>query len=95
MDKQIRKLKKLVDKHLHQAKKQIAKEWKKPLKESVNEIWFFRKYRWFVVWDEVTFIFDEDKVIDIAVTEYLLGIELRNIYYFQYQIPEYKVVDSF
>ena len=86
MDKQIRKLKKLVDKHLHQAKKQIAKEWK---------IWFFRKYRWFVVWDEVTFIFDEDKVIDIAVTEYLLGIELRNIYYFQYQIPEYKVVDSF
>ena len=95
MDKQIRKLKKLVGKYLNQTKEQITKEWKKPLKESNNEILFFRKYKWFLFWDEIAFIFDEDKVIDIAVTEYLLGIELRNIYYFQYQISEYKVVDSF
>lgn len=94
MDKQIRKLKKLVDRHLNQTKSQIVKEWKKPLKESDNEIWFFRKYRWFLFQDEVAFIFAEDKVIDIIITEYLLGIELRNIYFFQYQFPEYKVVNS-
>lgn len=95
MDKQIRKLKKIVDKHLNQTRKQIAKEWKNPLKDSNNEIWFFRKYQWLIFWDEVAFIFEEDKVIDITVTEYFLGVELRNIYFFQYQTPEYKVVNSF
>ena len=95
MDKQIRKLKTLVDKHLNQKKEQIAKEWKKPLKESDNEIWFFRKYRWFLFCDEVAFIFEEDRVIDIAVTEYILGIELRNIFYYENQSPEYKVINLF
>ena len=33
MDKQVRKLKKLVGKYLNQTKEQITKEWKKPLKE--------------------------------------------------------------
>lgn len=95
MDKQVRKLKTLVDKHPNQTKEQIAKKWKNPLKESDNEIWFFRKYRWFLFWDEVAFIFDEDKVIDITITEYVLGIELRNIFYYENQSPEYKVVNSF
>ena len=95
MDKQVRKLKKLVGKYLNQTKEQITKEWKNPLKESDKEILFFRKYRWFLFWDEVAFIFDEDKVIDIAVTEYILGIEFCNIFYYENQSPEYKVVNSF
>lgn len=95
MDKQVRKLKKLVDKHLNQPKEQIIKEWKKPLKESDNEIWSFRKYKWFLFCDEVAFIFEGDKVIDITVTEYLLGIELRSVFYYENQSPEYKVVNSF
>lgn len=95
MDRKIRKLKKLVDKHLHQTKEQIAKEWKKPLKKSDNEIWFFRKYRWILFWDEITILFYEDKVIDIVVTEYVLGIELRNIFYYENQLPEYKVFNLF
>ncbi len=95
MDKQVRKLKILVDKHLNQPKEQISKEWKKPLKESNNEILFFRKYKWFLFWDEIAFIFDEDKVIDIAVTEYILGIEFCNIFYYENQSPEYKVINLF
>ena len=63
--------------------------------EQNNEIWFFRKYRWFLFWDEVAFIFENDIIIDITITEYLLGIELRNIYFFQFQTPEYRVVNSF
>ena len=95
MDKQVRKLKKLVGKYLNQRKEQITKEWKNPLKESDKEILFFRKYRWFLFWDEVAFIFDEDKVIDIAVTEYILGIEFCNIFYYENQSPEYKVINLF
>lgn len=95
MDKQVRKLKKLVNNHLNQSKEQIAKYWKKPLKQSNREIWFFRKYRWFLFCDEVAFIFEEDRVIDIAVTEYILGIELRNIFYYENQSPEYKVINLF
>jgi len=45
--------------------------------------------------DEVTFIFEEEKVIDITITQYLLGIELCNIFYFENQSPEYKVVNLF
>ena len=95
MDKQIRKLKKLVDKHLNQSKDQISKKWKNPLKNSDNEIWFFRKYHWLFFWDEVAFIFEEDKVVDITLTEYILGIELRNIYFFEFQNPQYKVVNNY
>ena len=67
----------------------------KPLKESDNVIWFFRKYKLLLFWDEIAFIFENDIIIDITITEYLLGIELRNIYFFQFQTPEYRVVNSF
>ena len=95
MDKQIWKLKKLVDKHLNQAKEELSKEWKNPLKDSDDEIWFFRKYKNLLFWNEVAFIFIEDKVVDIIITEYILGIEICNIYFFEHQSLEYKVVKSF
>ena len=95
MDKQIFKLKKLVEKYLHQTKDKISKDWKKPLKDSDDEIWFFRKYRWLIFQDKIAFIFEEDKVVDITITQYFLGIELRNIYFFEYQTPRYKVVNNY
>ena len=95
MDRQIRNLKKLIEKYLHQTKDKISKDWRKPLKDSDDEIWFFRKYYWFLFWDEITFIFDENEVVDIAITQYFFGMELRNIYFFEYQTPQYKVVNNY
>lgn len=95
MDKQVRKLKNLVNKYLHKTRKHVVKDWKNPLKESDNDILFFRKHWRVLFWDEIAFIFEEDKVTDIVITEYLLGIELRCIYFYEYQSPEYKVVNSF
>ncbi|MXS72087.1 hypothetical protein GSF70_12755 [Flavobacteriaceae bacterium W22] len=89
----MQKLKILVEKHLHQSKEKIRKEWKKPLKNSDAEIWFYHKYRWGIFKDEIAFIFEEDKVIDIALTEYIFWIEYKNFFYYKGENPEYKVMN--
>lgn len=95
MDKQIQKLKNLVDKHLHQTKEEIYKKWGKSLQDSDNEIWFFRKYRGFIFWDEIAFIFQEDKVVDISISQYLLGFEYSTIFYYENATPEYKIMKNY
>lgn len=67
MDQQIQKLKKLVNKYLHQIKIQIGKEWSNSLKNPDNEILFFRKYRWLVFRNEVSSIFEENKAIGLLL----------------------------
>ncbi len=92
MDPQVRKLKKLIEAHLHQSKNQILMIFGRPKKNSDSEIWFFRKFRFSFFNDEIAFIFEEDKVVDICLTQYFLWQEVKNIYYLEGQDPEYKVV---
>ncbi len=91
MDKQTQKLKKLVGKHLHQSKDELIKTWKKPLKNSDEEIWFFSIYRWIIFQEEVIFIFEADYVIDIAISKYIFGVHYKSIYFFENSTPEYRV----
>jgi len=92
MDKQIQKLKKLVDCFLYRSRENILKEWGKPLKHSDNEIWFYSQYRWLIFRDEITFIFQEDVVEDIMIAQYIFGKEYKNIFYYEGKDPEYKVI---
>ena len=92
MDTQVRKLKKLVDQHLHKSQNQILLIFGRSKKNSDSEIWFFRQFRFSFFNDEIAFIFEEDKVVDICLTQYFLWQEVRNIYYMEGQDPEYKVV---
>ena len=41
--------------------------------------------------DEIAFIFEENLVVDICITQYIFGLEYKNIFYYQYGNPQYKV----
>ena len=92
MDKQTQKLRTLVQQHLNQTKTDIEKKYGKPGKNSHTEIWFYRKYKCGIFMDEIAFIFEEDRVIDITLTEYIFWIEYRSIFYNKGENPEYKVI---
>ncbi|WEK71170.1 MAG: hypothetical protein P0Y62_06330 [Candidatus Chryseobacterium colombiense] len=91
MDKQIRKLKKIVRLHISQKKEDIRKIWGEPAKGSDEEFWFYSRYCWGIFRDEIAFIFESDKVVDITITECFLWMEYGNIFYYEYGTPEYKV----
>ncbi|MCX8524618.1 hypothetical protein OF897_11905 [Chryseobacterium formosus] len=93
MDKNIVKLKKLVEKHLHQSKDEISSFFGQPLRKSDDFIWFFRVYKFNIFHEEIIFIFEEDKVVDIVLVIYFLWFKVKSIYYFENQNPEYKVLN--
>jgi hypothetical protein len=91
MDRQIQKIESLVIKYLHKSQKDLEKTLGKASKNSDTEIWFYYKHRWGIFKDEIIFIFEEKKVIDIVITEYCFGIEYRNLFYYEGETPEYKI----
>lgn len=92
MDRKIQKLKKLIDNFLHASRENILKEWGDPLKHSDNEIWFYNKYPWGIFKDEIAFIFGEDFVVDIMVTQYFFWMEYQNIFYYEGEDNEYRMM---
>ncbi|KFF09778.1 hypothetical protein IW15_22230 [Chryseobacterium soli] len=95
MDKQIQKLKSLVDDYLHRSSTDVLKEWGKPVKtfkSSDNEIWFYSQYRWGIFKDEIAFILKKDCVADIMIGQYFFWKEYKNIFHYEGQTPEYKVI---
>ena len=95
MDKQIRKLKKLVGLYLLQHKGDIRRIWGEPAKYSDNEVWFYSRYRWGIFRDEIAFIFEDDIVVDVSIVQYLLWIEYQHIFYYENGTPEYKIIKNF
>lgn len=96
MDKQIHKLEKLVRKNLYKSKSHIRMNFGIASKSSDNEMWCYNHYRWGIWREQIIFIFDEnDVVIDIMIAEYILWKEIRNIFYYEGQTPEYKVMNFF
>lgn len=91
MDKQISKLRKLIQKYLYLKKENLEKDFGKPSKKSEEGICFFNTYRWLILRDEMVFIFEDDIIIDIILTEYILGIEYSNTFYFEDNTPTFKV----
>lgn len=92
MDIQIQELQRLVKVFLYSSREEIYKKWGTPQKKSDQEIWFYSRYRWLVFKDEMAFIFKEDKVIDICLTEYFLRKEIRGIFYYEGESPEYRIM---
>lgn len=92
MDPKIQRLKRLIDRFLNQSKDDLRGILGSPSKKSDSEVWFYSKYRMLVYKDEIAFVFQEDIIVDIMVTEYFLWIEINNIFYYEGQDPEFKVV---
>lgn len=91
MDKQIRKLRKLVTLYLHKSRGDLEKIYGTPDIKFDDEMWFYNRYRWGIFKDEIAFVFEDNNIVDISITEYIFGEEYRNIFYYEGQNPEYKV----
>lgn len=92
----IQKLETLVKTNLYQFKSEIRQIWGEPSKLFSNgNIWVYKKRRLAIFRDEITFVFENNKVVDITVTESLFGIEYRNIWFYEGSIPEYKTQNFF
>lgn len=92
MDQQVRKLKRLINSYLYKSKNEILIAFGRPSRKSDSEVWFFRKFDLSLFNDEIVFIFEDEKVVDISISKYFLWKELKNVYYFEGKNPEFKVV---
>lgn len=72
MNKDIRKIKKLINEYLGKSKNEIRIIFGKPSKKSDNGVWFYRRFNLSLFNDEILFIFEENVVIDIATSKYFL-----------------------
>lgn len=95
MDKRIQKIDHLVKNYLSKSRSEILKLWGKPLKESDNDTWFYEKKSFGIFKDEIAFIFKNDLVEDVMISEFVLGISLYNIFYYKDETCQYKVVKLF
>ncbi|MDV4102693.1 hypothetical protein CMT19_16765 [Elizabethkingia anophelis] len=92
--KSIHRLSTLIKKYLGQEKQYILEKWgESKNKYSDNQIWIYTKQRSIIFQDEIIFILENNIVVDITLTEYIFWIARKNIFYYEREIPEYKIVD--
>ncbi|KFE97510.1 hypothetical protein IX39_19715 [Chryseobacterium formosense] len=88
----IRKLQSLIEKNLYLSKSQIRGKFGQANGYCDNHIWFFKEPSYIrILKNEIGFIFEEDIVVDIFIAQYFLGREFRNVFYYEYKDPKYKV----
>lgn len=86
------KLKIKIKLYLNQSKSKIIDSLGSPTHKSDQSIYFYRKYRFSLFWEETAYIFEEDKVVDIVISLFFLWWEIKSVYYFEGQNPQYKTV---
>lgn len=92
MDKQIQKLRNYIDLYLGKNSEYILQKLGIPDAHfDGSETWFYTKKKYSIFKDEIALFLRNDKVEDIAITEYVFGIAVRNIFYYQKESPEFKV----
>ena len=95
ISKDIKKLKKLITEYLGVSRNEIRSIFGTPSKKSDNEAWLYRKFRLNFFNNEVIFIFEDNVVVDISINKYFLWVEIKSIFYMEYQNPEYWEIYSF
>lgn len=91
MDHQIQKMKDHVEKYLGKSSSQILAQRGKPEICQNNDIWIYRRYKRLIFRDEICFLLTDAKVTDIVITEYMFGVPLYNLFYYEGQTPEFKI----
>ncbi|GEM_PF-722364 len=92
MDQQIRKLQGYLDLYLGKSSEYILQELGLPDSHfENNKIWFYKKKSKIIFKDDIIFFLKDEKVVEIAITEYIMGIAVRNIFYNQKGYPKFKI----
>lgn len=90
MDRKTQKIKFYLDKYLGKTKDDIEKEWGGDKRCEDNLLIYNRTFIFFK--DEIIFFFAKDVVVDVAITEYFMGIAVCNIFYYKECNPSYKTI---
>ncbi|WP_131431022.1 hypothetical protein [Chryseobacterium formosense] len=86
-----KKLKSIVESNLYLPREEIERKFGKPNTKSGEYISFFEEHSCFgLLKNEIGFIFDKNIAVDIFLTQYLIGIDCRTIFYYKNSFPEYK-----
>lgn len=93
MDKKTQKLKALVDRYLHRSKDELLKTLGKPNLKYNESSWVYNRYHFLFFKDVILFIFEEGEVVDIMLSEYIFWIEVRNVFYYENEDPEYRIMN--
>ena len=95
LNQDVKKFQQLIKENLGKTKNEIKTIFGKASKKSDNEFWSYRKFRFSPFNHELIFIFENDRVIDISTNKYFLWIEVKSIFYMEFQNPEYKEIYFF
>ncbi|MYZ60340.1 hypothetical protein EH151_10630 [Elizabethkingia anophelis] len=92
-NRSIHKLSSLIKRYLGLSVHDLLRERGEPGRDSSYDIWIYNSRRHLIFQDEIAFILEGDIIVDIVLTEYTFGLVRRNIFYFEGQSPEYKIVE--
>ncbi|WP_434981070.1 hypothetical protein [Daejeonia sp. YH14] len=71
-------MKKYLGKQEYEVLKELGSN---PLRFPGSDVLFYRFSRGLIFTDEIVFFIEDGRVADIAITEYILGIAVKNIFY--------------
>lgn len=60
-----------------------------------DDIWIYKQTKYFIFKTETVFILKNDRVADIIIFEYMLGILCSEIFYNANHSPRYEVVNHY
>jgi len=94
MDSKIQKIKFLVDHYLYSNINDVIQSWGEPV-DSDDRIVFYEYKKYLVLKDEICFILKDQKIVDIVITNYILGIAIRNTFYNEYEEPRFRTTSLY
>lgn len=95
MNSKIQRIAYLINNYLDKTQDNIFQEFGQPNKNSDHEILFYNKSRYIILKEEIVFFMKDKRVIDIAITDYVFGKAVRNIFYLRGEMSEYKIIELF
>ena len=93
MDKKTKKLEYYVNQYLGKTPEQIIMEWGKGFVIYNTEILCYNKIHSLFFRDEIVFFIKNGYITDIAISECILWIDVRNIFHYKDETPQYKVIN--
>lgn len=91
MDRQIQKLKQYLKKYLGKSENYVHKKMGKPLQFSGSDALLYYICKNLIFRDQIAFFIENGKMSDIVISECILGIPVRNIFYLPKNNIQYKV----
>lgn len=93
MDRRIKKLQGYLNKYLGKRDVEIIEELGLSKEDYLEDTIFYKKKYKIFFRDDIAFYIKDGRVADIYITECFLWIGLSNIFYYEDEYPQYRVIN--